>query len=116
MASFILEGTIVLLVGGIVQADVVEGMLYKITDGIDWRQCLPIALLSFQSTGQIVASRALRINEIPTVVLTSMLHDLATHARILTPWKSEAKRNQMLGAYAATLLGAVVGGFISISS
>jgi len=99
-----------------VQAALVEGRLLKLTEEMDWRQCLPIALLSFQSAGQIVASRALKLNEIPTVVLTSMLHDLATDPRLLAPWLSNPKRNQMLGAFAATLLGAIIGGFISIKT
>lgn len=112
--SFVVQAAIVLLVGGVVQAEVVEGRLHMLTEEMDWRQCLPIALLSFQSAGQIVASRALKLNEIPTVVLTSMLHDLATDPKLFAPWRSNAKRNQMLGAFAATLIGAIVGGFLSI--
>lgn len=114
--SFFVQGAIVLLVGGFVQAAVVEGQLHKLTEEMDWRQCLPIALLSFQSAGQIVASRALKLNAIPTVVLTSMLHDLATDPRLLAPWLSNPKRNDMLGAFAATLLGAIIGGFMSIKT
>ena len=114
--SFVVQAAVVLLVGVVVQADGVEGRLSEINDDIDWRQCLPIALLSFQSAGQICASRALRVNEIPTVVLTSMLHDIAADPKILSPWRENAKRNQMLGAFAATLLGALAGGFISIST
>lgn len=114
--SFAVQAAIVLLVAVIVQTEVVEGRLHMITEDIDWRQCLPIALLSFQSAGQICASRALKVNEIPTVVLTSMLHDIAADPKILSPWRENVKRNQMLGAFAATLAGAVAGGFISIST
>lgn len=114
--SFVIQGAIVLLVGGFVQAQLVEGRLHLLTEEMDWRQCMPIALLSFQSAGQIVTSRALKLNEIPTVVLTSMLHDIATDPKFFAPWRSNVKRNQMLSAFAATLLGALVGGFISIST
>ena len=116
MLSFTVQAIIVLVVAGFVKAEVVEGRLLKLTDEIDWKQCLPIVFLSFQSAGQIVASRALRINEIPTVVLTSMLHDLATDPALLVSYRKNAKRNQMLGAFVATVTGAVIGGFVSIKT
>ena len=112
--SFAVQAVIVLVVAIILQSEAVEGILHKITKEINWRDCLPIALLSFQSAGQIVASRALGHDGIPTVVLTSMFHDLATDTNLLA-WDN-VKRNRRLGAFAATLLGALAGGFISISS
>ena len=112
--SFVFQAFVVLLVAIILQTEVVEGILHKVTKEIDWRDCLPIALLSFQSAGQIVASRALGHDGIPTVVLTSMFHDIATDPDLLA-WNN-VKRNRRLGAFAATLLGALAGGFISISS
>ena len=114
MLSFIVQATIVFFVAGIVQAEIVEGILSKVTKEIDWRQCLPIAMLSFQSAGQITASRALRHDGIPTVVLTSMFHDIAADPNLFA--MDNVKRNQRLGAFAATLLGALAGGFISIAS
>ena len=101
---------------GVIQGATVEGRLHKLSDEMDWRQCLPIALLSFQSAGQIVTSRALRIPEIPTVVLTSMIHDFATDPILLAPWSKNPKRNYRLAAFAATLVGAVAGGFVSIKT
>lgn len=61
----------------------------------------------------MVVFRALCINEILTVVLESMLHDLATDAKLLAPLQ---RNRQMLGAFAATLLGALLQVFISIST
>lgn len=114
--SFVVQAGIVLLAAGFVQAQLVEGRLHLLNDEIDWRQCLPIALLSFQSAGQIVASRALGHDTIPTVVLTSMLHDIATDPRILVKWGENETRFQRMGAFAAVVIGAVLGGFLSVST
>lgn len=114
--SFVAQAALVLLAAGFIQAEVVEGRLHLLNDEIDWRQSLPIALLSFQSAGQIVASRALGHDTIPTVVLTSMLHDIATDPRLLVRWTENPKRFHRLGAFAAALVGAVIGGFLSVST
>lgn len=103
-----------LLAAGFIQGELVEGRLHLLSEEIDWRQCLPIALLSFQAAGQIVASRALGYDSIPTVVLTSVLHDIATDPRLLVKWSENPKRNQRLGAFVAVVVGAVAGGFLSI--
>ena len=116
MLSFVVQGGIVLIAAGFIQAALVEGRLHLLNDEIDWRQCLPIALLSFQSAGQIVASRALGHDTLPTVVLTSMLHDIATDPRLLVNWRENDKRFQRLGAFAAVVLGAVAGGFLSVQT
>ncbi|KAI3399727.1 hypothetical protein diail_5794 [Diaporthe ilicicola] len=49
----------------------------------DWREMAPIALLSFQAAGQIVASRVLGVNELPTVVITSLMCDLMSDPKLL---------------------------------
>ena len=114
--SFVVQAGIVLLAAGFVQAELVEGRLHLLNDEIDWRQCLPIALLSFQSAGQIVASRALGHDTMPTLVVTSMLHDIATDPRILVRWGKNDMRNQRIGGFMAVLIGAVVGGFLSVGT
>ena len=95
------------------QAGIVNGSLNTIPDDIDWRTEIPIALLSFQSAGQIVGSRALNLAEIPTVVLTSMLHDVATDPKLLASPRTNIKRNRRVLAFFAILAGAVAGGFVS---
>lgn len=114
--SFLTQGGILLLAAGFVQGEVVEGRLHRLNLEIDWRQCLPIALLSFQAAGQIVASRALGHDTIPTVVLTSMMYDVATDPRLLVKWSENPKRNQRVGAFVAVVVGAVAGGFLSIGT
>ena len=90
-----------------------NGSLDSITNDINWRQLLPIALLSFQSAGQIVGSRVLGYAEVPTVVLTSMLHDISTDPALLGPLRQNMKRNRRVSAFVGILVGAVAGGFIS---
>lgn len=90
-----------------------NGSLDTITPDINWRQLLPIALLSFQSAGQIVGSRVLGLTEVPTVVLTSMLHDITTDPALLGPLRQNIKRNRRILAFVGILAGAVAGGFIA---
>ena len=112
-ASFLLQTLIILVTAGVVQAGVVDGSLHTIPDDIDWVQLLPIALLSFQSAGQIVASRSLGLAEIPTVVVTSMMHDIASDRAVLSPVRKNVKRNRRTLAFFGILVGAVAGGFIA---
>ena len=114
--SFFVQGGIVLAAAGFIQSALVEGRLHLLNNEIDWRQCLPIALLSFQSAGQIVASRTLGHDTIPTIVMTGMLHDIASDPHLFVTWCKNEKRFQRLGAYAAVVVGAVAGGFLSVKT
>ncbi len=110
VASFLSQTLIIFVATVVVQCGAVNGSLNTITDDIDWYTIIPIALLSFQSAGQIVGSRALNLSEIPTVVLTSMLHDIFTDRNILV--RENVKRNRRVLAFFAILIGAICGGFI----
>ncbi|KAL8759774.1 MAG: hypothetical protein Q9199_000498 [Rusavskia elegans] len=110
VASFLSQTLIIFVAATVVQCRVVNGSFDTITDDIDWDTIIPIALLSFQSAGQIVGSRALNLSEIPTVVLTSMLHDIFADPRIVA--KDNVKRNRRVLAFFAILIGAICGGFI----
>ena len=89
-----------------------NGRLDEISDDIDWMTVIPIALLSFQSAGQIVGSRTLGISEVPTVVITSMLHDIMTDPKLLAG-KENVKRNRRVAAFFLLLAGAIAGGFMA---
>ncbi|KKY34855.1 hypothetical protein UCDDA912_g05164 [Diaporthe ampelina] len=80
----------------------------------DWREMAPIALLSFQAAGQIVASRVLGVNEIPTVVITSLMCDLMSDPRLLARplLTGNRKRNNRVGGFVLTLVGSIVGGWM----
>ncbi|KAG6364243.1 hypothetical protein INS49_005842 [Diaporthe citri] len=80
----------------------------------DWREIAPIALLSFQAAGQIVASRVLGVNEIPTVVITSLMCDLMSDPRLLARpvFTGNRKRNNRVGGFVLTLVGSIIGGWM----
>ena len=58
-----------------------------------------------------MASRALGFNEIPTVVITSLLCDLVSDAELLA--LRNGKRDRRIVAFCLTLLGAIAGGWIT---
>lgn len=58
-----------------------------------------------------MASRALGFNEIPTVVITSLLCDLVSDAELLA-WRN-GKRDRRIVASCLTLLEAIAGGCIT---
>lgn len=115
--SFAIQVIMLLLTACLIQMDVIAGIpISKIVgaadaDIIDWTQEAAIVLLSFQSAGQIVASRALGFNEIPTVVITSLLCDLVSDAELLA--LRNGKRDRRIVAFCLTLLGAIAGGWIT---
>lgn len=74
-------------------------------------ELLPIGLLAFQSGGQIVTSRLLGLNEIPTTVLTSLYCDLVSDPHLLA--KSNVKRNRRIASVVTLLLGGIIGGWCS---
>jgi len=80
---------------------------------IKWLEEIPIALLSFQSSGQMVGSRNLSLSEIPTIVVTSVLCDFASDPDLMSSLTRNAKRNRRLLAFLGILVGAVIGGWIA---
>jgi uncharacterized membrane protein YoaK (UPF0700 family) len=77
----------------------------------------PIALLAFQSAGQIVASRVLKYNAMPTVVLTSLYCDLMSDAQLFTaPLPENADRNRRFLGAMLLLIGAISGAYLTKSS
>ncbi len=112
MTSFALQSVIVFVVAGVIQAGVVNGALDTIDTDVMWKDEIPISLLSFQAAGQIVGSRALGVSEIPSVVVTSMLCDIASDPDIAAPLGGNVKRNRRALAFVCILVGAIVGGYI----
>lgn len=80
---------------------------------VNFFELLPLGFLAFQSGGQIVTSRILGFNEVPTTVLTSVYCDLASDPNILA--KDNVKRNRRVGAILCILTGGITGGWISRS-
>lgn len=113
VSSFVLQAFLILLTAAIIEANLIEGKLDDIPNDIDWKQEIAIGLLSFQSAGQIVGSRALSLSEIPTVVVTSVLCDFASDPEITRPLAANVKRNRRALAFLGILAGAVAGGWLS---
>ncbi|KAE8164851.1 hypothetical protein BDV40DRAFT_310523 [Aspergillus tamarii] len=111
--SFSLQVIMLILTACLVQSGVIAGLpLHNLsTAEPDWTQEVPIVLLSIQSAGQIVASRALGYNEIPTVVITSLLCDLMSDPKLFL--LRNEKRDRRIIAFVLTLVGAIAGGWIT---
>ncbi|KAK6859437.1 hypothetical protein PG995_003073 [Apiospora arundinis] len=85
-------------------------------DGVlDFKVLAPIMLLAFQFGGQIVTTRLLGFNEVPTNVLTSVYCDLMSDPLLLAPWRANPKRNRRTAAVVLMLIGGVCGGWLGRS-
>ncbi|KAG6021625.1 hypothetical protein E4U41_002434 [Claviceps citrina] len=114
MLSFSLQFLMVTLAAAIIQGHIIDGSYpsKRPIGSVDFKELIIIALLSFQAAGQIVTSRTLKVGEIPTVVVTSMLCDLMSDPALFVLGKND-KRNRRFMAFVLTLLGAICGGWIS---
>ncbi|KAK3372699.1 hypothetical protein B0H63DRAFT_485493 [Podospora didyma] len=77
---------------------------------------LPLALLAFQFGGQIIVSRILGFNEVPTNVLTSLYCDLLSDPLLLAGLGKNPKRNRRVAAIILLVAGGVTGGWLQRSS
>lgn len=115
MMSFAIQAGLIILTAGLVQGQVVSSILTKGGNEGEgralWNEEVPIVLLSLQSAGQIVASRTLGFNEIPTVVITSLLCDLMSDPKLFL--LRNEKRDRRVIAFVLTLVGAIIGGWIT---
>lgn len=76
---------------------------------------VPLALMAFQFGGQIVTSRVLGFNEVPTNVLTSLYCDLLSDPLLFAPVGGNIKRNRRLVAIILMLVGGILGGWLQRS-
>ncbi|KAJ5573355.1 uncharacterized protein N7459_007782 [Penicillium hispanicum] len=113
MLSFLIQASIIVITAGLVQGGVVSSALAdsQSQSTTQWDQEVPIVLLSLQAAGQIVASRALGFNEIPTVVITSLLCDLMSDPKLFL--LRNEKRDRRVVAFVLTLVGAIIGGWVT---
>ncbi|TVY26299.1 hypothetical protein LHYA1_G005817 [Lachnellula hyalina] len=111
VSSFLLQSICILIASGLIEGGAIDGTVSR-TPIVHWNQLAPIALLSFQSAGQIVSSRALDVGEIPTVVITSLLCDLFSDPLLFDSHIKNPKRNRRAAAFILTLVGAIVGGWV----
>ena len=113
ISSFLLQALLIMITAILATTGVIYN---KHGDGesskaFDATGLAPLALLAFQSAGQVVASRALKYNELPTVVLTSLMADLMSDAHLLTAGLfDDPKRNRRVMGIVFLLGGAICGG------
>ncbi|GAB0134284.1 hypothetical protein EsDP_00002662 [Epichloe bromicola] len=112
--SFFLQSLMVIVAAAFIQGRVIDGSYppKRTPTHVDFKELIIIALLSSQAAGQIVGSRTLKVGEVPTVVVTSMLCDLMSDPALFTTGRND-KRNRRLIAFVLTLVGAICGGWIS---
>jgi hypothetical protein len=111
--SFFLQSCCIIVAAALVQARFVPEPVGQMIPGLNFRELIPLGFLAFQSGGQMVASRQLGFNEVPTTVLTSVYCDLSSDPKILR--KDNIKRNRRVGAAVCIVLGGITGGFVSKS-
>lgn len=106
--SFLVQVAMLIITASLVEAEIISGAPSKTLNPnrIDWTQEAAIVLLSFQSAGQIVTSRALGFNEIPTVVITSLLCDLVSDTQFFA--LHNRKRDRRAVAFKIHLTSSVV--------
>jgi len=116
-ASFFIQSLCIVVAAALVQAGVVPEPVGTVAENgstVNFNELLPLAFLAFQSGGQIVTSRLLGFNEVPTTVLTSVYCDLMSDPKLLA--KDNIKRNRRFAAVLAILIGGICGGWISRSN
>ncbi len=83
----------------------------------DFVELCPIVLLAFQSGGQIVASRVLKYNSMPTLVLTTTYCNLMSDPNLLTAGLFEdPDRNRGALGVVMLFVGATIGGALMKTS
>lgn len=113
-ASFLIQSVCICVAAALIQTGFVGSRNHSGTGDSDWTEMAPIAFLSFQAAGQIVASRVLGVNELPTVVITSLLCDLMSDPKLLA-WpifSGNRKRTNRVVGFILTLVGSIIGGWM----
>ncbi|KAJ0316197.1 hypothetical protein COL5a_011672 [Colletotrichum fioriniae] len=123
--SFILQSALVFLAAAFAQTRLIADFGKASVQGSDSNHefktsenplvMVPLALLAFQFGGQIVTSRILGYNEVPTNVLTSVYCDLLSDPKLFAPLKENPKRNRRFLAVVLLVLGGIIGGWLQRS-
>ena len=119
MGAFAVQAGMMLVAAGLVQGKVVPVSDGRVAPGDRepgnpyFAELVPLAILAFQAGGQIVVSRVLGFNEVPTTVLTSVYCDIASDEKLFKT-HNEKRDRRILGVL-MLLLGGIVGGWISRS-
>lgn len=82
-------------------------------DSQEFLERVPVALLAFQSAGQLTTAQLVGVGEVPTVVLTSVYHGLASDAGFFL--RSNVHRDRRIAGVVAFFAGAISGGWLERS-
>ena len=121
MSSFLIQTIFMIVTASLISTGVVPKTKQETVlvgrGSFDYVELCPIALLAFQSAGQVVASRVLKYNSMPTVVLTSLYCDLMSDPNLLTAGLFEdPDRNRRAGGAVMLFVGATIGGALMKTS
>lgn len=122
LSSFLIQTIFMVVTASLISTGVVpktkQEAAAKVGRGsFDYVELCPIVLLTFQSAGQIVASRVLKYNSMPTLVLTSLYCDLMSDPNLLTAglFDDPDRNRRALGAV-MLFVGATIGGALMKTS
>lgn len=130
--SFLIQSALLVTAAILAQADAISTTSKEcgtfssgtpLDPGDRFLDLLPIALLALESAGQVCLSRVLLVNELPTIVLSTLYHDLVAESLSMlrcwressTRWEfvvSQKKQIRRLACILALFAGAVIGGYL----
>lgn len=135
--SFIVQSALLIASAGLSQSGYTSTMPAKADDFSsgsprhptafdNYLDLLPIGFLAFEAAGQVCLSRVLMVNDLPTIVVSTLYHDFVSDALSWPKsWKardskrgwfwSQKKQARRLVCIAALFFGAVVAGFVYAS-
>lgn len=133
--SFVLQTVLIIIAAALVTAGVVSNRPFvagTFSSGshlspsasvqTDYRDLIPVAVLAFESAGQVCLSRVLSVIELPTIVLSTLYHDFTADLYCTKDlWRKSAsckdfafvtcrRQNKRLLSIIALFIGGVVGG------
>lgn len=118
-ASFAVQTLCIFVAAALVQSTVIRGYNSyhdQPPDGVHFNELIALALLAFQSGGQMAVSRLLGLNEVPTTVLTSVYCDFVTDPKLVSGVNENVKRNRRFFAVTSLVVGGIAGGWLTRSS
>ena len=114
IVSFFLQTLVLCLAATLAQTNVVVSRLEHLGEDINFSHLIPIVLLSFQAPGQTSMARQVGFPEVSTVVVTSMIYDFSEDMTFFVGLTKNAKRNRRFAGFVAILIGAIVGGVVTV--
>ena len=111
--SFTIQSVFIFAAAVLVQVGWVDGSVPPANiHKEEFNQLLAISLLSFQASGQMIATFTLNYGELSTVVVTGLLCDLWRDPALFAPFSKNPKRNRRAAGFVLMLLGAIAGGWL----